>query len=174
MLPPRFGLPLLASALARKPSTASDSMDPELTRLTGKFRFRHRAVDQMATPLTPQSERRLLHRSGYEHTDAMCVLIKLRHYWLFRPIVQSDLEGHRRVWFLMCTSQTNSRVSMLDVILKTPWSAEKDQCAGRTLWIQRYGIFASLQNLRHDPFGGFWLLCRALVLLHNVLQLSSR
>src|SRR5712691_6621281 len=36
----------------------------------------------MARPLTPQSERSLLHRSGYEHTDAMCVLIKLRHYWL--------------------------------------------------------------------------------------------
>ena len=62
-----------------------------------------------------------------------------------------------------------------------PSSAEKDQRVGRSLWmVQRYGIFASRQNLRHDLVGGFWLLCRALFLLHTALQfvfevtLSSR
>jgi len=53
-------------------------------------------------------------------------------------------------------------ISMLDGTLKT--------LRDRSLWIQRYGIFASRQNLRHDPVGGFWLLCRAHVLLHTVLQ----
>jgi hypothetical protein len=89
MLRPMIRLPLLASALERKPSTGL-TRSPRIDAPDRQVKLGHRAVDQMARLLTPQSEHSLLHRSGYEHSIAMCVLIEQRHYWLFRPIVRSE------------------------------------------------------------------------------------
>src|SRR5713101_4472499 len=39
-----------------------------------------------------------------------------------------------------------------------------------SLWIQRWYIRVSPKPSTRPPLGGFWLLCRALFLLHTVLQ----
>ena len=72
------------------------------------------------------------------------------------------------MWLLMCTSQTNSRISILDGTLKSVRQLRKTNAL---LALDPAMVYSRLaKTFDTTPLGGFWLLCRALFLLHTVLQ----